>query len=94
MNNQLLVEITQENINGAIPNSSRNCPLGQALQKMYPKALAVVSEGNVHLQMSPTSRPTFWDIPDDAAETLARFDEGGKIEPLSLTLTWAKENEC
>lgn len=80
----ITIEVRQSDIVGAIPKSTRDCPVARAITRQLHARKAVVGGG---VTVYDSNGGADYQYPYDVAVRIAHFDSVGKMEPFSFTMT-------
>lgn len=86
--NNLLIEVTQEDIDAAIRNNSSHCAVASAIQRQVASQRVAVDIQTIRMTMKGTSQRRIYLTPAKVQQYIIDFDAGDPLKPFSF---WMKK---
>jgi hypothetical protein len=83
----LTLHVTQADIDGAVPRSSRNCVLSRTVRREHKCFDIVVFRTVAYVRKSESSVPLRYQVTESAKDLLVTFDASGRSHPITITFT-------
>ena len=82
---ELVIEVTAEDIAKGIAQDCAECPIALAARRLYPAARMHIGGELTREIAAYWPEQAYYDMPDEAVDFVAVFDDGGTVAPFTFT---------
>ena len=82
---ELVIEVTADDIARGVANDCATCPIALAARRLHPTARIYVGGELTREIVTYWPERACYDMPDEAVDFVATFDEGRPVAPFTFT---------